>query len=77
MAIALLGWLGGIPFGFGLGALIMWFLGNEFHTTFDYLYPAWPLGVALLVTVMMSLAVLRLPLRRAIRMRPGTALRYQ
>ena len=55
----------------------MWVLENEFHAPFDYRFPLWPILVALVVTVIITRLVLRLPLRRALRMRPGTALRYE
>ena len=77
IAVALVGWLLGIPIGYALGRLIMWVLENEFHAPFDYRFPLWPILVALVVTVIITRLVLRLPLRRALRMRPGTALRYE
>lgn len=77
VAIALIGWVLGIPAGYVLGRLIMWVLENEFHASFVFMFPLWPILVALAVTVVVSLLVLRLPLRRVIRMRPGDALRYE
>jgi putative ABC transport system permease protein len=77
IVIALVGWLLGIPTGYAIGRFIMWVLENEFHAGFSFLFPVWPILVALVVTVLVSLLVLRLPLRRAVRMRPGDALRYE
>ncbi len=77
IVIALVGWLLGIPVGYAIGRLIMWVLENEFHAEFSFLFPLWPILVALVVTLLVSLLVLQLPLRRAIRMRPGDALRYE
>jgi putative ABC transport system permease protein len=77
IVIALVGWLLGIPTGYAIGRLIMWVLENEFHAGFSFLFPVWPILVALVVTVLVSLLVLRLPLRRVVRMRPGDALRYE
>jgi putative ABC transport system permease protein len=77
VAIALLGWLIGVPIGYGLARFILWVLENEFHAGFVFVFPLWPVAVALVVTVIVSLLVLRLPVRRAVRMQPGIALRYE
>ncbi|MDH3605439.1 MAG: FtsX-like permease family protein [Acidimicrobiia bacterium] len=77
LVVAAAGWLLGIPIGYLLGRLIMWVLEHEFHAAFTYLFPVWPILVALIVTMLMTLLVLRLPLRKVIRMRPGDALRYE
>ncbi len=77
LAVAFAGWLMGIPAGYVLGRLIMWVIENEFSATFEYLYPLWPVLAALLLTMVVSLLAMRLPVRRVIRMRPGTALRYE
>lgn len=39
-------------------------------------FPPWNLLIALVGTVVLALVVLALPLRRAVRLRPGDALRY-
>lgn len=77
VALAILGWLLGIPTGYALGRLILWVLANEFHAGFSFLFPLWPILVALVVTVVAARLVLSIPLRRAARMQPGTALRYE
>ena len=66
-----------IPIGYALGRLIMWALEREFHASFSYTFPLWTVLAALAVTVLVSLVVLRLPLRRAVQMQPGMALRYE
>ena len=77
LVVASVGWLIGIPTGYALGRFIMWVLENEFHAGFDFAFPLWPVLVALVITVIATLGALRLPLRRATRMRPGDALRYE
>ena len=77
ITIAIAGWLLGIPIGYALGRLIMWALEREFHASFSYTFPLWTVLAALAVTVLVSLVVLRLPLRRAVNMQPGMALRYE
>jgi putative ABC transport system permease protein len=77
LVLALLGWLGGIGVGYVLGRVVLHFIGNAFHTSFALLFPLWPLGVALVITLVVALLVLQLPLRRACRLQAGEALRYE
>jgi putative ABC transport system permease protein len=77
LAVAVVGWLLGIPIGYGIGRLIMRVLESEFHAGFDFRFPLWPIAVALVVTMIVTLLVLRLPLRKVLRMQPGDALRYE
>jgi putative ABC transport system permease protein len=75
--IALLGWLVGIPIGYGLARLILWVFERRFDAAFTFRFPLWPIGVSLVLTVVVTLLVMELPLRRVVRMRPGAALRYE
>lgn len=77
LAIAVLGWLIGIPVGYLLARLVLWVLESRFDAAFDLMFPLWPIGVALLVTLLVAMIVVRLPLRRILRMPPGVALRYE
>jgi putative ABC transport system permease protein len=77
LALAFLGWLGGIAVGYVLGRVVIHFIGNAFHTSFELRFPLWPLAVALLTTVIAALLVLHFPLRRACRLQPGEGLRYE
>jgi putative ABC transport system permease protein len=77
LTIAVLGWLFGIPIGYGLARLILLVFERRFDAAFDFQFPLWSLGVSLVVTVVVTTAVIRLPLRRVVRMAPGTALRYE
>jgi putative ABC transport system permease protein len=77
VAVAATGWLIGIPAGYVLGRFIVWVIANEFNAPFDFVYPLWPIVGALAVTLLVAVMVLRLPVRRAVRMRPGLALRYE
>ena len=77
ITIALLGWLLGIPVGYGLARLILWVFERRFDAAFTFRFPLWPIAVSLIVTLAATLIVIRLPLRRAVRMRPGVALRYE
>lgn len=76
-ALAVLGWLIGIPVGYVLAKLIVWFFGRALHTSFTLLFPPWLPLVALVGVIVVARLTLRPPLRRAVRMRPGDALRYE
>jgi ABC-type lipoprotein release transport system permease subunit len=77
LVIAVLGWLAGIPIGYALARLILWVFERRFEAAFTFRFPLWPIGVSLVVTLVVTLLVMRVPLRRVVRMPPGTALRYE
>ena len=77
LVIALLGWLAGIPIGYLLARLILWVFERQFEAAFTFRFPLWPIGVAFVVTALLTTIVVRLPLRRITRMAPGNALRYE
>jgi len=77
LTIAILGWLLGIPVGYGLARLILWVFERRFEAAFTFRFPLWPIAVSFIVTLIATLIVIRLPLRRVLRMPPGTALRYE
>jgi putative ABC transport system permease protein len=76
-ALAVMGWLMGIPVGYLLARVIVWFFGRALHTSFSLLFPPWLPLVTLVGVVLLARLTLRPPLRRAVRMRPGDALRYE
>jgi putative ABC transport system permease protein len=76
-AIAVFGWLIGVPIGYALARVIVGMFAGALHTSIPTLFPLWlPLAVLAGVVVMARLT-LRPPLRRAVRMQPGAALRYE
>ena len=77
LVIAVLGWLFGIPIGYVIARFILWVFEQRFDAAFDFAFPLWPIGVALVVTIVMTLLVIRPPLRRVVRLQPGAALRYE
>ncbi|MFW2333243.1 FtsX-like permease family protein [Ilumatobacter sp.] len=77
LTISLLGWLIGIPIGYALARLILWVFERRFDAAFSFRFPLWPIAVSLVVTLLATLVVIRFPLRRAIGMPPGAALRYE
>jgi putative ABC transport system permease protein len=77
LVLGFLGWLAAIPIGYVIGLLLLELLGRGFGVEFDLRYPWWPLLVALAATAVITAVVVTPPVRRAVRMRPGTALRYE
>ncbi len=77
LVVATLGWLAAIPLGFAIGTVLINLLSNAFGVDFALTYPAWPLPIALVATLVVTAIVVRLPARRAVRLPPGAALRYE
>jgi len=76
MTIALAGWLLGIPLGFGLAHAVVTLAENVFNEGLVFAFPALNVPIALLGTLILALLVIQIPLRRAVRFKPGEALRY-
>ncbi|MDJ0767806.1 MAG: FtsX-like permease family protein [Ilumatobacter sp.] len=77
VVLVVLGWLLGIAFGYAIGRIILHAMGNAFDVTFTLRYPLWPIAVTLVLTLLVAVLVLRRPLRRAGRLPPSVALRYE
>lgn len=76
LALALGGWLLGIPLGYALTRLLVWLVWVVVDVRLPVVFPPWSIVIALIGTVVLALLVLFLPVRRAVRFRPGDALRY-
>jgi putative ABC transport system permease protein len=76
VALALLGWLIGIPLGYLLTRLLVWLVWEVVDVRLPVVFPPWNVVIALAGTVALALLVLYLPVRRAVRFRPGEALRH-
>jgi putative ABC transport system permease protein len=76
LVLALAGWLAGIPLGYALTRFFGWLIGRIFGFQLPFLFPPANILLALIGTVVLALLLMRLPLRRAVRFRPGDALRY-
>jgi putative ABC transport system permease protein len=76
LALAVAGWVLGIPVGYLLTRLLVWLVAQVVNIDLPVVFPPWNLLLALAGTVVLALLVLALPLRRAVRLRPGDALRY-
>jgi putative ABC transport system permease protein len=76
VTLALAGWLLGVPLGYALTRLLVWLIWEIAGVRLPVVFPFWNVWIALAGTVALALLVLLLPLRRAVRFRPGDALRY-
>jgi putative ABC transport system permease protein len=76
MALAFAGWLAGIPLGYALTRLLVRLVWQFVDVRLPVVFPPWNVVVALVGTVTLALLVLFLPVRRAVRFRPGDALRH-
>ena len=78
IAVAIAGWLVSIPFGWLIGRTLVWVITEIFNFgSVGYDYPLWYLPVALVATMALAAIVVVAPVRRAARLRPGDALRYE
>jgi putative ABC transport system permease protein len=76
VVLALVGWLLGIPLGYLLTRLIVRLVWEVVEVRLPVVFPPGNVVIALLGTTVLALLVLVLPVRRAVRFRPGEALRY-
>jgi putative ABC transport system permease protein len=76
VTLAVAGWLLGIPLGFALNRFLVWLVREVVKVDVPAAYPPRNILIALVGTVVLAILVLLLPLRRAVRFRPGEALRY-
>lgn len=76
VTLALLGWAVGIPLGYALDRGLVWLLRQSLDVDVGVVYPARNILVVLAGTVVLTLVILRIPIRRAVRLRPGDALHY-
>ena len=76
VALAAGGWLIGIPVGWALDHMLVWLVKEEVNVVVPFTFPAWNVVAALVGTVVLALVITYLPIRRAVRYRPGRALRY-
>ena len=76
LTVAVAGWLLGLPLGYALARLFNWLVLEVVGIDFDFVFPASNALLALVGTIVLALLVMRIPLRRAVRLRPGDAIRY-
>jgi ABC-type lipoprotein release transport system permease subunit len=76
LVLAVVGWLAGIPLGYALTRLLVRLVWEVVDVRLPVVFPLWNVVIALAGTLALALLVLFLPVRRAVRLRPGEALRY-
>jgi ABC-type lipoprotein release transport system permease subunit len=76
VALAVAGWLLGIPVGYALNRLLVWLIWEVVDVRVPASFPTKNVLLALVGTVLLSLLITLLPVRRAVRLRAGDALRY-
>jgi putative ABC transport system permease protein len=76
LVVALGGWFVGVPLGWAMAHGLIALTSNVANTELAFTFPSAHLAVTFAGTIVLALLVLLAPLRRAVRLRPGDALRY-
>jgi putative ABC transport system permease protein len=76
LTVALLGWLIGIALGWAIGQGLVSLTASLMKIDLAFVFPASNIAITLVGTVVLTLLVLLGPVRRAVRLKPGQALRY-
>jgi putative ABC transport system permease protein len=77
ITLAVLGWIIGIPVGWVISRELLAFVRHEFSVEITATFAVISVPIALVAVVAVTVLVIRPPLRRASRIQPGAALRYQ
>jgi putative ABC transport system permease protein len=78
LTVAALGWLVAVPLGWLIGWILVRIVSELFQFgSIPYVYPLWYPPLALVITLGLAWLVVLAPVRRAARLRPGEALRYE
>jgi putative ABC transport system permease protein len=76
IVIAVTGWLIGVAVGYALAHGIIALTSSTAHLEFAFVFPIANVAITLVGTVLLAVLVLLAPVRRAVRFKPGEALRY-
>jgi putative ABC transport system permease protein len=76
LTVALLGWMIGVPLGWAIGHGLTSLTASLVKVDLFFVFPASNLAITLVGTVVLALLVLLAPVRRAVHLKPGDALRY-
>lgn len=78
IAIAFGGWLLSIPLGWLIARVLAWVVTEVFNFgSVPFTFPLWSIPLALVATLTLAALVVIAPVRRAARLLPGDALRYE
>ena len=75
--LSLVGWVLGVPLGYGITTMVSIIVDAMIGWKITVLYPMDQVALSLVLVVIASLLIAQGPIVRAIRMRPGDALRYE
>jgi ABC-type antimicrobial peptide transport system permease subunit len=75
--LAFLGWIVGLPLGYGVYQLIAVAMASGMKMTMPDMYAPIYIGWSLVFALVGTVIVIFFPLRRATKMRPGDAIRYE
>ena len=76
LAVAVAGWLIGVPLGWAMAHGFVSLTASVASIDLSFVFPISNLAITLVGTVLLALLVLLAPVRRAVRLKPGAALRY-
>ena len=76
LVLAIAGWLLGVPLGYLLARALVWAASEAVGLDIAFVFPLEYVAIALAGTVILALVVMLAPLHRAVRLKPGEALRY-
>jgi putative ABC transport system permease protein len=76
MIVALAGWMIGVPLGLALAHALSTLSEHAINVHLLFAFPLMNVVVVLIATIVLALIVMQVPLRRAVRFKPGEALRY-
>jgi putative ABC transport system permease protein len=75
--LALIGWIIGVPVGFLLGVYIANAVSSSMNLHMDFVFPPIYIVYSFLIAMVGTFVIIQAPLIRAVRFKPGDALRYQ
>jgi putative ABC transport system permease protein len=76
LIVALVGWLLGLPAGYLMARGLIALTSSVADIDLSFVFPPINLAITLVGTLLLALLVLLAPVRRAVRFKPGEALRY-
>ena len=76
LVVAVGGWMLGVPLGYLLARGIVALAGNAVGLDIAFVFPISYVLITLIGTVILALLIMLAPLRRAVRFKPGEAIRY-
>jgi putative ABC transport system permease protein len=75
--LAVIGWIIGIPLGYGISKILGQTAERSMKLTFPDVFPVEYVAWSFVFTIVGTLIIIYFPLRRASRLKPGDALRYE